>query len=175
MNDSQSIEFRQNIRQYNMSLAFTSLGVTEDHLVNRRGGWVFRVSGELCHLVGSLRPDEGVPPAYAQLYIYDSQLALHQRMNRNNNLQEDTMKSLQTMLLMHHRYAGDFLHAYEILRSFPDAPNAEVRLRVMPGQVSRVYDAPSSDEVAVILPGDGSAPERRDIVLRCRSSEDRGL
>lgn len=41
----QAIEFRQNIRQYNMSLAFTSLGVAEDRLVNRRGGWVFRISG----------------------------------------------------------------------------------------------------------------------------------
>src|SRR4051794_40634408 len=149
MNDSQSIEFRQNIRQYNMSLAFTSLGVTEDRLVNRRGGWVFRISGELCHLVGSLRPDDGVPPAYAQLYIYDSQLALHQRMNRNNNLREDTMNSLQIMLLRHHRYAHDFRQAYDVLCDYPDAPNAEVRLRVMPGQVSHIYANPTSDEVAV--------------------------
>jgi hypothetical protein len=80
-NDSVSIDFWQNIRQYNMSLAFTSLGVTEDQLVSRRGGWVFRISGELCHLVGSLYPNDGVPPAYAQLYIYDSRLALHQQMN----------------------------------------------------------------------------------------------
>lgn len=51
-NDRLSIDFRESIRQYNMSLAFTSLGVKEDRLVNRRGGWVFRVSGELCHLIG---------------------------------------------------------------------------------------------------------------------------
>ena len=70
--DKQSIEFQDNIRQYNMALAFTSLGVKEDRLVNRRGGWVFRISGELCHLIGSLRPHEDRPPKYAQLYIYDS-------------------------------------------------------------------------------------------------------
>jgi len=75
------------------------------------------------------------------------------------------------MLLSHHRYAHEFRHAYEVLQEFPDSPDAEVRLRVMPGQVSRVYDVPTSDEVAVVLPGDGTAPERRDIILRSRSSE----
>ncbi len=57
--DRRSVEYHDNIRQYNMALAFTSLGVTEDRLVNRRGGWVFRISGELCHLVGSLQPEDG--------------------------------------------------------------------------------------------------------------------
>ena len=55
-NDDDAKEFRTHIRQYNMALAFTSLGVTEDRNVNRRGGWVFRIEGELCHLIGSLRP-----------------------------------------------------------------------------------------------------------------------
>ena len=79
--DRRSIEFHENIRQYNMALAFTSLGVKEDRLVNRWGGWVFRISGELCHLIGSLCPDEDKPLSYAQLYIYDSRLALQQHMN----------------------------------------------------------------------------------------------
>ena len=34
-NNDDAKEFRVNIRQYNMALAFTSLGVTEDKLVNR--------------------------------------------------------------------------------------------------------------------------------------------
>jgi hypothetical protein len=92
--DAESKEFRSNIRQYNMALTFTSLGVTEDRVVNRRGGWVFCVQGELCHLIGSLRPDEGKPPSYAQLYIYDAQLSLAQRMNRNDNLRSSTMDLL---------------------------------------------------------------------------------
>ena len=170
--DEQSKEFRSNIRQYNMSLAFTSVGVSQDRLVNRRGPWVFRINGELCHLIGSLRPDDGEDPAYAQLYIYDSRMALHQRMNRNSNLREDTMTSLQAMLLSNHHYAQDFLHGYEILRNHPDAPDAVVRFHVMPNLTSsNIYAAPSSDEVAVILPGDGTAPDRRDIILRLRSSE----
>ena len=116
-----------------MALAFTSLGVKEDRLVNRWGGWVFCISGELCHLIGSLCPDEDKPLSYAQLYIYDSRLALQQRMNQNKNLQADTMTSLQSMLLANHRYSNDFLHAYEVIRRSPNAPDVDVRLHVMPG------------------------------------------
>ena len=43
-----------------MALAFTSLGVTEDRLVNCRGGWVFHVQGESSHLIGLLQSNEGV-------------------------------------------------------------------------------------------------------------------
>jgi hypothetical protein len=155
-------EHRQNVRQYNMTLAFTSLGVTEDCTVNRRGGWVLRISGELCHMVESLRADEGEAPAFAQLYIYDSHYvnALCQRMHRNGNLRGDTMSALQDMLLSHHGYVRRFHHVFEILRDYPDALDASVKLRVMPGQTSHQYTLPTSDELAVILPGDGTAPQR---------------
>ncbi len=149
-----------------MVLAFTLLGVTEDRSVNRRGGWVFRICGELYHLVGSLRPDEGEAPAFSQLYIYDSHLALSQRMHRSLNLREDTMSGLQELLISHHRYTGEFHHASEVLRDHPDVPDVSVQFRVMPGQTSYQYSLPTSDEVAVILPSDGTAPERRDILLR---------
>ena len=89
--------------------------VNEDRLVNCRGGWVFRISGELYHLIGPLTPERGVTPSYAQLYIYDSREALHVRMDVNKNLQNGVMSSLQTMLLIHHQYAYEFQHAYEIL------------------------------------------------------------
>jgi len=167
--DRMSKNFREHIRQYNMSLAFTSLGVREDRSVNNRGGWVFRISGELCHLIGPLLPNDNVPPSYAQLYVYDPRSALDHRMRRNDNLQRNTMACLQIMLSINHRYANCFQHARDILDDYPDAPEAVVRLRVLPGQQSTVYAGPTSDEVAVILPGDGTSPERRDIVLRERS------
>lgn len=101
-NDDEGKEYCSNIWQYNMALTFTSLRVSKDKTVNHQGGWVFHVQGELCHLIGSLHPDENRPPSYAQLYIYDACLALEERMNRNDNLHADTMQSLQTMLLQFH-------------------------------------------------------------------------
>jgi len=57
----QADKFRQNIRQYNAALAFTSLGVKVDNSVNEGGGG----------------------PVYAQSYIYDPREALEHRMQRN--------------------------------------------------------------------------------------------
>src|SRR5260370_4053413 len=148
-----------------MALGLNCLGVTEDRLVNRRGGWVFRVAGELCHPVGSLQPEDGEPPAFAQLYIYDSDAALRQRMNRDSNLHQDTMSDLQTMLLSHHRYAGQFHHAPDILRGHPDGPDASVRLRVFPGQSVSQHALPTSDNVPVIFPGHGTTPQRHPLCL----------
>lgn len=133
-NDPEGKEFLFNIHQYNMALSFTSLGVREDRLVNCCGGWVFRVQGELCHLIRSLRPGEGDHSSYAQLYIYDVQLALAQRMNWNNNLSPNTMASLQDMLLKHHRYSDKFKHTHETLLDYRNVFDASIRLRVMPGQ-----------------------------------------
>ena len=118
-----------------MALAFTLLGIKEDKMVNRRGGWVFRVQGELCHLIGSLIPTDGEAPSYAQLYIYNPQLALQQRVNRNDKLLVGTMKPLQNMLLESHRYLRQFKHAYEILNDHRGGTSdAQIRLCVMPGQ-----------------------------------------
>src|SRR6266852_6605768 len=59
--DRTAKDLRSSIRQYNMSLTFTSLGVNEDSTVNRRGGWVFRIHEQLSHSIGSLRPTGSVP------------------------------------------------------------------------------------------------------------------
>ena len=64
-----------------MALAFTSLGVKEDAGVNTQGSWVFCILGQLCHLLGALAPGEGTSPQYTQLYIYNPQQALQQRMH----------------------------------------------------------------------------------------------
>ncbi|TFK72877.1 hypothetical protein BDN72DRAFT_748605, partial [Pluteus cervinus] len=92
--------------------------------------------------------------------------ALSFRMERNKNLCHDIMLSLQSMLETHHRYALEYKHAFELIP--PDSPNYEIRLRVLQDTDRRRYNLPTGQEVAAILPGDGSATEHRDIVLRYR-------
>jgi hypothetical protein len=49
----QSKEFRDNIRQYNNALAFTSVGVKVDEKVTRAAGaYCFKINGELHHRMG---------------------------------------------------------------------------------------------------------------------------
>ena len=164
-NDAQCKEFWEHIRQYNMALAFTSLGVKEDAGVNTWGSWVFYILGQLCHLLGALTPGAGSSPQYAQLYIYNPQWALQQWMHQNSNLCEDTMYFLQTLLSWHHHYAPIYKHAYEVLCEHENTTDITVCLCMMPGQDWRRYNLLVTDEVAVILPGDGSSPDRHDIIL----------
>jgi hypothetical protein len=168
--DDQAKNFKEYIWEYNRALAFTSLGIMQDHSVNvGRGPPVFRIQGELHHDSASLLPRAGVSPRYAQLYIYDPHSALRYRMenNPNGNLREDTMSVLQDVIRNNHQYAPVYMHAYEILRN-EQSEELCIRLRVAPGTDRRRYNLPTADEVAVILPGDESHSEARDIILRNR-------
>ena len=73
------------------------------------------MNGELCHHMGSLLPDEGQAPSYAQLYIYDPEAALDARRRRNRNLDPTVLMDLQTMILAVNPYATLYKHAYEII------------------------------------------------------------
>ena len=167
--DSDSKYFREDIRKYNGALAFTSLGVTEDHSINQgRGQPVFWICGELCHRSGALVPSGDNPPRYAQLYIYEPRAALESRMAQNQSLSHNIMQGLQNMLLQNHQYAPIFKHVHEILRDYNGpVEDAEVRLRVAPGLNKRRYNLPTADEVAVILPG-AQIKAPCDIILRNR-------
>ena len=76
-NNDQSKFFRSYTRVYNAANAFTSLGATLDpRVLSGRGPTSFTIHGELRHRTGSLQPQPGQDASYAQLYIYDPNLAL---------------------------------------------------------------------------------------------------
>ncbi|KAF9780646.1 hypothetical protein BJ322DRAFT_1011832, partial [Thelephora terrestris] len=159
--------FLDNIRQYNAALAFTSLGVKVDNTVNAGGGGppTFRIHGELHHQLGSLLPRDGESPVYAQLYIYDSHIALEHRMNRNSGLDSHTMQRLQDLILEHHRWATTFKNAAKVFEQ-THCRDVSINLTTNRNRDPRRYNLPASDEVAIIVPGDGTQSYgRRDIVL----------
>jgi len=76
-----SKSFMKLIRQYNSMFAFTSLGVDIDRSINTgRGPYIFRINGVVHHRIGSLIPEEGNRPQYAQLYIYDTENEVQNRL-----------------------------------------------------------------------------------------------
>src|SRR5437016_7311240 len=123
-------EFRQNIVQYNAALAFTSMGVDIDRSILSGGPPVFRIHGELTHLSGSLLPEDGAQPSYAQLYIYDPKEAYQCRILRNDNLSLNTMKTLQQLIEDSNRYHPLYQHAYEILQQY-HSPDFGIKLAVL--------------------------------------------
>ena len=166
-----SDSFKKNIRQYNAAFAFVSLGVKVDLAVtNAPGPYCFRINGDLHHLSGSLLPVNGEHERYAQIYIHDPAMQLNMRQRLNVNLNPIIMTELQAMLHQTHPYTLLYKQAFLIMREIQ--PNAQqdvsVRLRAERHQDLRRYNLPNAnEEVAAIIPGDGSEERsnHRDIVL----------
>ena len=78
--------FRRDIRAYNNLLAFTSFGANVNDEFQRRGVSNFTIHGQVYHLIGPLIPEEGQPPVFSQLYIYDTENETRNRLNIMSNL-----------------------------------------------------------------------------------------
>jgi hypothetical protein len=120
-------------------------------------------------------PPEGLPPAYAQLYIYDADDATEHRAQRNRNLDPTTLRTLHDMLWRHHPYAALYKQAYQVMREKPPEQQSDVRVRLhlQQGTDGRRYNLPTVNEVAAIIPGDGTqeVSNIRDIVLRLQGGQ----
>ena len=166
-----SSSFKKNIRQYNAAFAFVSLGVKVDHAItNAPGPYCFRINGDLHHLSGSLLPENGENESYAQIYIHDPAVQLGMRQRLNQNLDPIIMTSLQAMLHETHPYVLLYRQAFHIMRDRPPGgpQDLAVRLRAERNQDLRRYNLPNAnEEVAAIIPGDGSEERsnHRDVVL----------
>ena len=89
--DSCSKQFLDKIRQYNSLFAFTSMGADIDRHINEGGGpYVFKIHGQVYHRIGSLLPNRGATPKFAELYIHDTQNEVSNRINAVMN--EDSEK-----------------------------------------------------------------------------------
>ena len=69
--DRDSKKFRENIRNYNSSLAMASM-VANIETPPGRGPYCFRVHGQVYHAIGGLRPPAGSDPQCAQVLIMDT-------------------------------------------------------------------------------------------------------
>ncbi|KAG2055672.1 hypothetical protein BDR06DRAFT_845562, partial [Suillus hirtellus] len=171
-------DFVSKIRQYNSALAFTSVGVTiEDRALQGSGPNAFRIHGALHHLMGSLIAPQGVQPSYAQIYIYNPEQATDIRANQpgNENLDRRILRELHDMLYRSHPYVALYKQAHQVMREKPPEQHTEVHAHIhfQQGTDGRRYNLPTADEIAVIIPGDGSeeVSNKQDIVLRLQGGQ----
>ncbi|GJZ61535.1 DNA helicase [Tanacetum coccineum] len=152
--------------------SMTSLGAHIDESVNNgRGPYVFKISGQLYHWLGSLCPAEGEPPRFLQLYIYDTDNEVDNRMShfggQNSDLRRDIVEGLIDMLDTHNALVHLFRTAREKLAD-THIPNFKVRLYNVVG--AREYELPTGDMLGAIVYEPG--PETNmdyDIIIEERS------
>ncbi|KAH0661326.1 hypothetical protein KY284_026257 [Solanum tuberosum] len=93
--------FRKNICTYNSIFAFTSFGVKLDKELafSRKGVYSLKAQGQIYHDLPSLIPNNDIP-RYFQLYFYDTDLELANRMSvlEDANLSEEVMIKITNII-----------------------------------------------------------------------------
>ncbi|XP_042976278.1 uncharacterized protein LOC122307448 [Carya illinoinensis] len=145
-NTAESIQFRTYVRTYNNKFAFTSFGVKFDrNLCQRnRGIYTFRAQGQIYHYLPDLVPSDG-QPSNLQLYFYDTEHEFENRIVDSIRMNPSIIAQLMDILRVN-PYSTFF-------RSIGDLPNLEhqkICIKSNPGLDQRVFNAPTSSEVAAI-------------------------
>ncbi|XP_056692064.1 uncharacterized protein [Spinacia oleracea] len=164
--DSESKNFQENTRPYNMVFSFTSMGGKIDSSVNKgRGPFTFRLYGQNYHRIGSLLPTTGSSPKFSQLYIYDTENEVSNRLhaygsnserNARNALDDSIVERLREMLDAYNPLA----QAFRVARDRFESNNEET------------YNLPTASEVAALIVGDiGSSTGERDIIVETQMGQ----
>lgn len=171
---AKSAHFCENIRYYNSMFAFTSMGVNViDSINDGRGPYTFKRSGQLCHRIGSLLPKRDKRPEYAQLYIFDTQNELMNRLrvgtykNRAFQPNEEIVAALMQMFDAHNPIVKLFRVARDRL-SRAGAPDDHyfIRLFGSPDKHGDIFNAPVASEVVGLVVGDlGTSDIGRDLMV----------
>ncbi|EGG08616.1 uncharacterized protein MELLADRAFT_28670, partial [Melampsora larici-populina 98AG31] len=169
-----AVKFRNNIRNYNNALSFTSLGCKIDRSVDGPFGIrCFKIFGQLVHNMGSILPRNNEAPAFAQIYLMGQDTndeADHRVFMSQSDIDPSIIKQFLDFFYVSNLYAIQFKMAYQIslqyesisfrIKSIPPPP---------PGQFShnvRTYVWPAASEVAMVVGGGGDIGENnRDIIL----------
>lgn len=164
-----SKEFRKLIRSYNNALSFTLLGARIDRTVNGPFGVnTFRIQGEMSHRIGGLLPESNVDTGFSQIYVVgDGGLleAEHRSRASGRDLNTRIVIVFQRFFDRFNPYARSFRRAADILDT---RGTVALNVRTLPpGQRdARRYNRPTTDEVAMVIEGDGCVGENsRDIIL----------
>jgi hypothetical protein len=138
-------------------------------VLDGHGPYVLHIQGELYHQTGSLLSPDRTAPGYAQLYFYDPAEARQHWMGRNNDLDPAIMGDLKEMLIEYHAFVPLYKQAMQIMREQPQHRGLHVRLTYKAHTDPQRYNLPTSDDIAVILPQDGSRDgDQQDIILHLK-------
>ncbi|AQK57157.1 putative replication protein [Zea mays] len=174
--DNRAKRFLRQIRSYNSLFAFTSLGVVVDRSINNgTAPYVFKINGVVHHRIGSLLPSHGLRPQFAQLYIYDTEHEVQNRLGMFENEADvhdrpdpEVARLLLNMLDEHNSLVAAFRFAKERL---DEAGNQKVTLRLLGCNTRHdaQYNLPANGEVAAIIVGDCSPSQfKYDVLVHAR-------
>ena len=167
--DPESNEFRRNIRDYNNALSFSSRGISGKpfKFPNTKGPPVYKVSGQIYHCMGNVKPNDGEIPQFCQMYVYDQQHELENRMTNVPGLKQSTLKKLQTMLHKNNVWIKIYKSAAQVMEE-TQAIGVQMVLKSRTNEnTKKIYNRPSHEDIAIIIPNraDNDLKNPRDVIL----------
>ena len=182
-NGRRSKNYLKNIRLYNSMFAFTSMGEKVDKEINNRSGpYVFKMNGQNYHRIGTLQPEEGDKPRWAQLYIYDTENEVRNRISasttsteKRDSIDPHIVEGLKNMLDRDNILAKTFRMARD---RFKEGDYHEVKLKIINKRQrdGRQYNMPSASEVAALIVNDTTENRKgRDIILQYKDMKSKRI
>ncbi|XP_019178833.1 PREDICTED: uncharacterized protein LOC109173966 [Ipomoea nil] len=152
-----SRKFLQNIRTYNNMFCFTSMRGRIDRSVNKGGEPpVIRLNGQNYHLMGSLLPEEGKSPHFAQLYIYDTSNEQINRINVVTDGSEQDDIHIEIVNVIHSELDKNnvLVKSFRMAKAEMDRNSCvEVKIKLLGKRKkdARTYNLPQVSEVAALI------------------------
>lgn len=165
--------YKNRIRIYNSLFAFTSMGGKIDNSVNRGGAlYTFKLGGQNYHLIGSICPVDGETPKYCQLYVYDTENEIENRMKavpRSESSDENIIQGLIMMLDENNILVQSFRMTRDRFKK-NEPEEVELELISSCSISGRPNPVGPSNEVGALIVGDlEDSCGTRDIVVRKRN------
>ncbi|CAF2785995.1 unnamed protein product [Rotaria sp. Silwood2] len=144
------------------------------------GPYCFRIHGQIYHRIGPLHPESEQRAQFGQLYIFDSFLALKERMENvaNENCNETTTRKLGDIMKNISPFAAAFKMMHEVEEEEIDRAKKEKRASPPLRMIfdidhrihdRRLYNLPTANEVAAVFVGeDNEVPTHRHIATHPR-------
>ncbi|XP_031127552.1 uncharacterized protein LOC116029646 [Ipomoea triloba] len=145
--DDASKNFRTFVRTYNNTFAFTSLGIHQydkDLCKRNKGIYTFKVQGQMYHFINNLLP-YGCPPRNLQLYFYDTDHKIKNRVESVARLEENIVRALMEVMSCN-PYANFFRSLKDVVHS----DDFSILLNSSPSLDQRLYNSPTASQVAAV-------------------------
>ncbi|KAK1668043.1 hypothetical protein QYE76_056202 [Lolium multiflorum] len=134
-------------------------GKVDKKVNNGNGPYVFRMSGQNYHKIGTLLPEGVDKPRWAQLYIYDTENEVKNRImastseDKRDSIDPHTVEGLKNMLDRENILAKTFRMARD---RFEEGGYNNMKLKLISKRRAdgRPHDMPSATEVAALIVND---------------------
>ncbi|XP_063949104.1 uncharacterized protein LOC108203411 isoform X2 [Daucus carota subsp. sativus] len=165
--------FRANIRVYNCMFSMCSSGGKVDHKINNGNApYCFKIRGENKHLMGSLLPAESDTPKFCQLYIYDTDNEVENRMNsvgsRPDEIDPEIVQSLIRLFDQINHLVKSFRTARERFKSNEQDEFSLILVSSEAASGRKNIIGPSNEVGGLIVNPNGDAPGVRDTIVQSR-------